>query len=89
MLDQKEWTPKYFDQTISELVKQSVEAVPKDDNPGLIIWPESPAPFFIADPRLQQWLVAMAQDKNSYLVVGTWVKRRKSTAISNFLTLPW
>jgi apolipoprotein N-acyltransferase len=71
LLDQKDWTPKYFDQTISELVKQSVEEVPKDDNPGLIIWPESPAPFFIADPRVQHWLVAMAQDRNSYLVIGT------------------
>ena len=73
LLDQPEWTPRYFDQTISELVKQSVEAVPRqpDDNPGLIVWPESPAPFFIADPRLQRWLVAMAQDKNSYLVIGS------------------
>ncbi len=52
----------------------SVEAAKPDspsDNPGLIIWPESPAPFFIADPRLQRWLVAMAQDTNSYLVVGS------------------
>src|SRR5258708_1511914 len=73
LLDQPEWTPRYFDQTISELVKQSVETVPRqpDNNPGLIIWPESPAPFFIADPRLQRWLVAMAQDKNSYLVIGS------------------
>ncbi|HXA84205.1 MAG TPA: apolipoprotein N-acyltransferase, partial [Candidatus Dormibacteraeota bacterium] len=73
LLDQPEWTPSYFDQTISELVKQSVEAVPRqpDNDPGLIIWPESPAPFFIADPRLQRWLVAMAQDKNSYLVIGS------------------
>jgi apolipoprotein N-acyltransferase len=73
LLDQSEWTPRYFDQTISELVKLSVEAAPRqpDNNPGLIIWPESPAPFFIADPRLQRWLVAMAQDRNSYLVVGS------------------
>jgi apolipoprotein N-acyltransferase len=73
LLDQAEWTPRYFDQTISELVKLSVEAAPRqpDNSPGLIIWPESPAPFFIADPRLQRWLVALAQDKNSYLVVGS------------------
>jgi apolipoprotein N-acyltransferase len=89
VLNQPEWTPRYFDQTISDLVRISVEAAkPRrssenrssdsrlsdnhlSDNPGLIIWPESPAPFFIADPRLQQWLVAMAQDTNSYLVVGS------------------
>jgi apolipoprotein N-acyltransferase len=73
LLDQAEWTPRYFDQTISELVKLSVEAAPRppNTNPGLIIWPESPAPFFIADPRLQRWLVALAQDRNSYLVAGS------------------
>jgi apolipoprotein N-acyltransferase len=73
LLDQPEWTPSYFDQTISDLVKLSVEAQPQQppNQPGLIIWPESPAPFFIADPRLQRWLVALAQDKHSYLVVGS------------------
>jgi apolipoprotein N-acyltransferase len=73
LLDQPEWTPSYFDQTISGLVKVGVDATPEQQagDPGLIIWPESPAPFFIADPRLQRWLVAMAQDKNSYLVVGS------------------
>lgn len=73
LLDQPQWTPRYFDQTIAELVKLSVEAEPRhpENNPGLIIWPESPAPFFIADPRLQQWLVGLAQDRNSYLIVGS------------------
>jgi apolipoprotein N-acyltransferase len=74
LLDQPEWTPRYFDETISSLARLSVDAAkprPAPDNPGLIIWPESPAPFFISDPRLQQWLVAMAQDTNSYLVVGS------------------
>jgi apolipoprotein N-acyltransferase len=74
LLDQPQWTPRYFDETISSLARISVDAskpLRSADNPGLIIWPESPAPFFIADPRLQQWLVAMAQDTNSYLVIGS------------------
>ncbi len=73
LLDQPQWTPSYFDQTIADLVKTSVEAQPRQstNNPGLIIWPESPAPFFISDPRVQRWLVAMAQDRNSYLVIGS------------------
>jgi apolipoprotein N-acyltransferase len=104
LLEPAEWTPRYFDQTIGDLTRLSVEAArtgrsaenrssnngapgnhSSDDHgsensssenrssesPGLIIWPESPAPFFIADPRLQQWLVAMAQDTNSSLVVGS------------------
>ncbi|HEY7403672.1 MAG TPA: apolipoprotein N-acyltransferase [Candidatus Angelobacter sp.] len=73
LLDQPQWTPRYFDQTMADLVKTSVEAEPRQpaNSPGLIVWPESPAPFFIADPRVQRWLVAMAQDRNSFLVIGS------------------
>ena len=73
LLDQRAWTPSYFDQTIADLVKVSIDAAPRaeSNNPGLIIWPESPAPFFIADPRLQRWLVSLAQDRNSYLIIGS------------------
>src|SRR5262249_31138693 len=73
LLDQSQWTPSYFDNTISHLVRISVEAAKsrQTQEPGLIIWPESPAPLFISDPRLQQWLVATAQDTNSYLVIGS------------------
>lgn len=73
LLEQPQWTPRYFDQTMADVVKTSVDAEPRHpaNSPGLIIWPESPAPFYIADPRLQQWLVVTAQDRNSYLVVGS------------------
>jgi apolipoprotein N-acyltransferase len=73
LLDQKEWTPEYFDHTIADLVQLSVQAEPHHStgNPGLMVWPESPAPFFIADPRLQKWLTALAQSTNSYLVIGS------------------
>ncbi len=70
LLDQA-WTPQYLDQTLSSLAQISVSATPRHGSPGLIIWPESPAPFFIADPRLQHWLTAMAQDTGSYLVIGS------------------
>ncbi len=72
LLDPSDWTPRYFDQMTADLVQLSVKAAPRGANsPGLIIWPESPAPFFISDPRLHQWLVALAQDTNSYLVIGS------------------
>lgn len=73
LLEQPEWTPRYFDQTVADLVQLSVKAGPRPpaESPGLIVWPESPAPFFIADPRLKQWLTALAQDTNSYLVIGS------------------
>jgi apolipoprotein N-acyltransferase len=71
-LDQ-DWKPQFFDQTLSSLVNLSVSASARraPGNPGLIVWPESPAPFFMADPKLQHWLTAMAQDTGSYLVIGS------------------
>ena len=73
VLDSNDWTSEFYDHTIAELAQLSVKAMPKNppDNPGLIIWPESPAPFFVSDPRLRHWLVAIAQDTNSYLIVGS------------------
>ena len=77
VLENDQWTRDYYDHTVAEMAQLSVKAIPKNppDHPGLIVWPESPAPFFISDPRLQHWLVAIAQDTNSFLIVGSigWV----------------
>lgn len=72
VLDQAAWTPQFFDQTIGSLALLSVNErqQPQKDS-GLIVWPESPAPFFINDPRLQPWLTTIAQDTNSFLVIGS------------------
>jgi apolipoprotein N-acyltransferase len=40
-------------------------------DPGLIVWPESPAFFYTNDPRLQAWLTTIAQDTKSYMLVGS------------------
>jgi apolipoprotein N-acyltransferase len=72
ILEPAKWTPQFYDQTIGSLEQISVaHAKEAHASPGLIIWPESPAPFFENDPRLQHWLTAIAQDTNSYLVVGS------------------
>ncbi|HKW73900.1 MAG TPA: apolipoprotein N-acyltransferase [Terriglobales bacterium] len=76
VLDPAEWTPHFYDQTIGSLEQISVAESKKlqsrsSDDAGLIIWPESPAPFFINDPRLLPWLSSIAQDTNSFLVVGS------------------
>jgi apolipoprotein N-acyltransferase len=74
VLDPNQWTPRFYDQTIGGLAQISVQARKADpvkDGPGLIIWPESPAPFFINDPRLQPWLATIARDTDSYLIVGS------------------
>lgn len=73
VLDANQWTPQLYDQTIGSLAQLSVRKEQKSaaGDPGLIVWPESPAPFFIDDPRLRPWLVTIARDANSYMVVGS------------------
>lgn len=74
VLDVVQWTPQYYDQNIASLAQISVEArktQPPRREPGLIVWPESPAPFITTDPRLQYWLTAIAKDTNSHMIVGS------------------
>ncbi|HEX5433310.1 MAG TPA: apolipoprotein N-acyltransferase [Candidatus Angelobacter sp.] len=72
VLDPDQWTPQLYDQTIGSLAQLSVpQNRSTADDLGLIVWPESPAPFFIDDPRLRPWLATIARDANSYLVVGS------------------
>jgi len=67
------WTRAYYDRTIAELAELSVSASPQHPpgNPGLIVWPESPAPFVVGDRGFQTWLAEIAKSTNSYLVIGS------------------
>jgi apolipoprotein N-acyltransferase len=68
------WSPTFYDLTIARLVQLSgsgTAAEPSGSNPALIIWPESPAPFFTSDPKFQHWMAALAQDSHAYLIVGS------------------
>jgi apolipoprotein N-acyltransferase len=49
----------------------SIPCPPASTHPDLIAWPESPAPFFESDPRLQQALVSLARQEQTPLVVGS------------------
>ncbi len=71
------WTADQFDQTIAELADLSRQPktgdVPKNWSaaPRLIIWPESPAPFYVNDPKLNTWLGTLASDQNAYVLAGS------------------
>ena len=66
-----EWTPPYFQQTVTqltELTERSVEqASPKI---GLIVWPESPAPFFTNDSRFREPISEMARQTGAWVLAG-------------------
>ncbi len=43
---------------------------PKRAPIGLILWPESPAPFEDSDPRFRHWVSALAEDARAPMIVG-------------------
>ncbi|HUS19469.1 MAG TPA: apolipoprotein N-acyltransferase [Terriglobales bacterium] len=71
------WTADQFDRTIAELADLSRQpknsAAPPDwsSSPRLIIWPESPSPFYVNDPKLTTWLGTLASDQNAFIIAGS------------------
>ncbi|MGZ5234505.1 MAG: apolipoprotein N-acyltransferase [Burkholderiales bacterium] len=76
----EQWTPEFFEQTLTELARLSVgSARPPTGPPGLILWPESPAPFFVTDPQFRDAISQVARAANSYVVVGAIAVQSTST----------
>ena len=66
------WSLDYLQQTLSELRALSTRPPQSPPGtPGLIIWPESPAPFFVTDLHLRGTLGEVARSTNSYIVAGS------------------
>ena len=66
-----EWTPASLQQTLNELtrltVKSAASSAVKID---LVVWPESPAPFFTNDPQFRAAVSEMARDTKVWTVAG-------------------
>jgi len=43
---------------------------PYPTHPDLVVWPESPAPFFENDPRFQKAMTTLAKTENTPLIIG-------------------
>jgi len=75
ILDQPQWSNAYFDQTLKELSDLSIpkpgELQSGEPIPDLIVWPESPSPFFINEPRFSRAVSDTAVRANAYMVVGS------------------
>ncbi len=69
------WDRARLEQTFAELTALSAHPDPPTA-PGrelvepLIIWPESPAPFFEVDPRFHYWLGALATETHANIITG-------------------
>ena len=70
------WTRDNFQRTLRELADLSIKAASHeatDSKTGkfdLIVWPESPAPFFTGDPLFREPVSQMARDAHSWVVTG-------------------
>ena len=90
ILDSADWTVEYYDRTLADL--EYLSAAPPAGGapaPSLIVWPESPAPFYTNDSRFQQTVSALAIQTRAYVVAGslTPVPRGNTTALLNSAAL--
>jgi len=68
------WTPAYFQQTqtLTDLTDLSLKSANTPAGKlGLIVWPESPAPFFTNDARFRDAISAMARQTGAWIVAGS------------------
>jgi apolipoprotein N-acyltransferase len=67
------WTPAYFRQTLRALTDITIKSVADNASKkiDLVVWPESPAPFFTNDDQFRSELSAMARQTSAWTVVGS------------------
>ena len=71
ILEPQQWTYDFYRQTLAELASMST-APPGTSaaRPGLILWPESPSPFFFNDLGFRREISTLARNTSSYVLVG-------------------
>ncbi len=71
----EQWTRPEFNEVLEAMRQDSVPSqtnlMPGEPIPSVVIWPESPAPFFIDDPQFRQAATEIARQSNAYLIVGS------------------
>jgi apolipoprotein N-acyltransferase len=68
VLDNADWTRQYFEQTLTDLM--SISRHSSTPAPGLIVWPESPAPFYSGDPEFRRGITQLATESHAWVVAG-------------------
>jgi len=63
------WTRDYFQHTLDDL--RHFSTAPSSEHPDLIVWPESPAPFYTSDPIFRQAVGGMAHDTRTWVIAGS------------------
>jgi apolipoprotein N-acyltransferase len=72
ILQGSEWTKEYFDDTISDLNRISlVPGANQLRHTDLIVWPESPAPFYTTDPIFREAVSNVARQARAWALAGS------------------
>lgn len=71
VLEGSEWTKQYFEGTLRDLVWISTRAHRESKHADLIVWPESPAPFYTSDPAYRDTLSELARQTHSWALAGS------------------
>jgi apolipoprotein N-acyltransferase len=67
-----DWTPAYYQETLTDLTSLTVDSAKSAGTKmGLVVWPESPAPFFTNDAHFRDALSQMARTVGASVVVGS------------------
>ncbi len=74
ILEGADWTRDYFNTTLSELSALSLNpnssSAAQSSHADLIVWPESPAPFYTSDPLFRNALSSIAREANTWVLAG-------------------
>ena len=84
VLESSEWTKEYFDGTLRDLTwislnptspnPATLDAVggnhENSEHPDLIVWPESPAPFYASDPAFRDAVSNIARQAQTWILAG-------------------
>jgi apolipoprotein N-acyltransferase len=75
ILENADWTKEYFQNTLHELQRTTLspdnQAASEAAHPDLIVWPESPAPFYTSDPFFRNAISDLARESKSWVVTGS------------------
>ena len=81
VLEGGEWTKDYFEGTLRDLVWISIHPPGAESpRPELIVWPESPAPFYTSDPIFRDTVGGIARQTGAWMVTGSLGTRSASPA---------
>jgi apolipoprotein N-acyltransferase len=72
ILQGTEWTKEYFDDTLSDLTRISLSPSSNQQRQtDLIVWPESPAPFYTTDPIFREAVSNIARKAQTWVLAGS------------------